>query len=78
MVYNPPSRYARHCRVGHLLMFACDKVIKLTWSIRGQQGGSSVHDTDISGYAHSHPTGDIHDNSPSQLPSVSGPGFLVR
>lgn len=34
---------------GHLLMFACGKVIKLEWSIHGQRGGSTAHGIDKPG-----------------------------
>lgn len=57
-------------------MFACNQVVKLTWSIGGQRGGSGVHGTDIPGYTHLDLTGDVYENSSSQL--SSDPDFLVR
>lgn len=45
--------------MGHLLVFASDKVIKLTGAIGDRRDGSSAHGLDVPGYAHLHPRGSI-------------------
>ena len=45
--------------MGCLLVFACDKVIELMWSIGDRRDGSSARGLDIPGYAHLHPLGGI-------------------
>lgn len=42
VAWSLPGYHVKHCRMKHLLMFACNKVRKLTWSTGRQKRGLSL------------------------------------